>query len=150
MPRLFLFIIFLPRKELFVMRRYTLVSREARERIDLRNYEDEISDAVMKIMPEASVIVYHGCYTVNPTPTQSQAVRIGREICQTDLREYCIFIPKLFCGAEMEVMKHGEKNQQLGGHFGDNGNISSSKQKEGAKICAALSEPQKNRESAIC
>ena len=100
------------------MRRYILVSAEARSNVDLQHYADTITDAVRSIMPRASVEVLMDSYLVSPTPNQSQAVRIGRLICQSELRKHCVMIPKLFTSEEIEeVHDDGETDKHPnGGH----------------------------------
>ena len=102
------------------MRRYMLVSAEARSNVDLRDYADTITDAVRSIMPRASVEVLTDSYLVSPTPNQSEAVRIGRLICQSELRKHCVMIPKLFTSEEVEVIDDGENGEASehsnGGH----------------------------------
>lgn len=103
------------------MRKYTLASSDARSGVDLRVYTDVIEGAVHNIMPAASVIVEQSCYYVDPTPTQGDAVRIGRQICRSELAQYCIQIPKLFSSVEIkpvveEVTENGTKQKLLGGH----------------------------------
>ena len=91
------------------MRRYMLASTEARSDVDLRDYADIIIDAVHTVMPNASVEVSEDCYLVDLTPSQGEAVRIGRQICQSKLRQHCVMIPKLFTSEEIkEVTDDGE------------------------------------------
>lgn len=84
------------------MRKYTLASVEDRETVDLRNYEAVITEAVHAALPNAVVTVEKNCYYVTPTPSQGEAIRIGRQICQSPLKHYCVQIPKLFSGIEIE------------------------------------------------
>ena len=100
------------------MRRYMLVSTEARAFVDLRDHSETIIDAVHSIMPKASVEVLADSYLVSPTPNQSEAVRIGRLICQSELRKHCIMIPKLFTSEEVkEATDDGEADEHPnGGH----------------------------------
>ena len=101
------------------MRRYSLASTDARNFVDLRDYTDIIIEAVHSIMPKASVEVEKDSYLVDPTPNQSEAVRIGRQICQSELRKHCVMIPKLFFSEEIEeeVANDGENGKHPdGGH----------------------------------
>lgn len=78
------------------MRRYTLASSVDRPNVDLRHYAAVITEAVHAVMPTAEVSVERDHYNLSPTPTQGEAIQIGRQICQSDLKRYCIQIPKLF------------------------------------------------------
>ena len=100
------------------MRKYTLASPGAREDVDLREYENIITEAVHKYVPKAEVRVEKHCYYVSPEPKKGDAVRIGRLICQSDLKIYCVQIPKLFSSIYIEEEKEdGEKKQKrAGGH----------------------------------
>lgn len=105
------------------MRRYTLTSGDARRTVDLRNYAEVITNAVTSVMSEkdVAVIVDKDSYTVSPTPTQGEAIRIGRLICKSDLNQYCIQIPKLFTGENIETKEElnepRNKNDRVGGHY---------------------------------
>ena len=101
------------------MRRYSLASTDARNFVDLRDYTEIITEAVTAVMPNASVQVLEDHYLVSPTPNQGQAVRIGRQICQSELRKHCVMIPKLFISEEIEeeVADDGENGKHPdGGH----------------------------------
>lgn len=99
------------------MRKYTLASSSARDSVDLRDYRQTIEDAVHKVIPSATVQVETGCYYVSPTPSQGDAVRIGRLICQSDLKVHCIQIPKLFSSINLGgSKKNGNKHKHNGGH----------------------------------
>lgn len=100
------------------MRKYTLASANARQSVDLRDYESIIVEAVHAVIPCARVQVDRDCYYVSPTPTQSEAVKIGRQICQSKLKHYCVQIPKLFSSIEVkEVSFHGiDTKEHAGGH----------------------------------
>ena len=81
------------------MRKCWLASSEARLNVDLLGFSSEIISAVHQVMPQAKVTVEHDCYTVNPTPSRSEAIRIGRLLSKKDvLGIHCIKIPKLFNG----------------------------------------------------
>lgn len=84
------------------MRRYYLASPEDRGKVDLRQYQDEILVAVHHYMPLAEVEVGQQHYTVSPTPTRGDAIRIGRLLSGKHvLGRYCIQVPKLFCSEEV-------------------------------------------------
>lgn len=99
------------------MRKYTLASASAKSTVDLRDYEPAITDAVHQVMPKAVVKVTQDCYYVSPTPTQGDAIRIGRLICQSNLKNYCVQIPKLFSSIEIEEENNeSTKPKRIGGH----------------------------------
>lgn len=104
------------------MRKYLLASVSEREDVDLRDYEDVIITAVHEFMPKANVTVENDCYYVDPTPNRGTAVKIGRKICQSQLKESCITIRKLFASVEVEggtqnVTKKPRNAQYTGGHY---------------------------------
>ena len=106
------------------MRRYYLASPDAKQKVDLRGYEDVIVEAVMEIMKDVegvSVVVCEQYYEVSPSPKRSHAVAIGRKICKSGLCQYCVQIPKLFLSKEdkpgKEEKKSGEKTNRMGGHM---------------------------------
>lgn len=84
------------------MRKYTLASPNARAEVDLREHCIEIESAVHEVIPEAEVTIYPDYYTVSPSPEKGDAIRIGRRISKTVLGHYCVQIPKLFNGQELE------------------------------------------------
>lgn len=104
------------------MRRYTLTSGAARRTVDLRDYADVITKAVTSVMSskDVTVIVDKDSYTVSPAPSQGEAIRIGRLICKSDLNQYCIQIPKLFTGENIETkeeLNDQRNNDRVGGHY---------------------------------
>ena len=103
------------------MRKYMLASTSEREDVDLRDYEDIITDAVHEFLPQAKVQVENDCYCVDPSPKRGIAVKIGRKICQSTLKKSCITIYKLFSSVEIEGeeqngTKESRKPQHTGGH----------------------------------
>ena len=92
------------------MRRYILASKDARPTVDLREYRSVIEDAVHQIMPQAVVEVSERAYTVDPSPRQGDAVKIGRIICKSGLCTQCVYIPKLFSSTEVQTSKKEEGN----------------------------------------
>ena len=103
------------------MRKYMLASASEREDVDLRDYEDIITEAVHEFLPEANVRVENSHYCVDPSPERGIAVKIGRKICQSELKQYCITIFKLFSSIEIEGgrqngTKEPRKSQHTGGH----------------------------------
>ena len=104
------------------MRKYMLASASEREDVDLRDYEDIIMDAVHEFMPGATVKIETSCYYVDPTPNRGTAVKIGRKICQSNLKKSCITIYKLFSSVEIEGgrqngTKEPRESQYTGGHY---------------------------------
>lgn len=100
------------------MRKYSLANIEKRGVVDLRNHKDVIVSAVTEFAPGSTVTVHADYYTVNEPLTQSQSVRIGRRICESELGKHCIQITlsKLFIGKEV-VNENRTKSKQNGGHF---------------------------------
>ena len=101
------------------MRKYTLASKDAKDTVDLRDYRQIIEDAVHGVLPNATVQVTEEYYTVSPTPEQGAAIRIGREICKSKLKKYCVQIPKLFSSIEIEEVRPDgteERKTRSGGH----------------------------------
>ena len=104
------------------MRIYHLSSGAARRSVDLRDYADVITKAVTSVMSskDVTVIVDKDSYTVSPAPSQGEAIRIGRLICKSDLNKYCIQIPKLFTGENIETKEElndqRNNNDRMGGH----------------------------------
>lgn len=78
------------------MRKYTLADGSKRGKVDLRDYEDIIVAAVEEFAPGNTVVVTSDYYMVKNPLTQSQAVKIGRRICESDLSQHCIKLSKLF------------------------------------------------------
>ena len=108
------------------MRVYHLSSSVARSTVDLRNYESVITEAVTTVMSakNATVTVNNDSYTVSPTPTKSEAIKIGRLICKSALSKYCVQRPVLFTGENIKPKKE-ELNEartepkvkhRMGGH----------------------------------
>jgi len=105
------------------MRKYYLASQDAKQKVDLRDYEDVIEGAVMDVMKDVegvSVMVHERYYEVSPSPDRGHAVAIGRMICKSGLSQHCVMIPKLFSSIEVlskEEQKNGEKTNRMGGHM---------------------------------
>lgn len=105
------------------MRKYYLASQDAKQKVDLRDYEDVIVGAVMDVMKDVegvSVVVHEKFYAVSPSPSRSQAIAVGRKICKSGLSQHCVMIPKLFSSIEVlskEEKKDGEKKNSMGGHM---------------------------------
>lgn len=103
------------------MRKYVLASKDARPTVDLRDYRSVIENAVHEIMPQATVVVAERYYTVEPSPRQGDAVKIGRIICKSGLCTQCVYIPKLFLSTEVKLTKKEDDNDKQkrnshGGH----------------------------------
>ena len=102
------------------MRKYTLANSACRGIVDLRDYEDIIVSAVSEFAPGSTVNVCQDYYTVNEALTQSQTVRIGRRICESNLGQYCIklTLSRLFYSTlAKETTDDGTKQKQTGGHY---------------------------------
>lgn len=102
------------------MRRYSLASVDYRKYVDLVTFENTIINIVHQVMPNSVVSVEKDFYTVSPTPTRSEAVRIGRMLSNKDiLGKYCIYVPKLFYGEDVEErgMENHAEAKRFGGHF---------------------------------
>ena len=100
------------------MRKYSLADGSKRAIVDLRDYEDIIKAAVQEFAPETIVDVYKDYYTVNATLTQSQAVKIGRKICESDLKHHCVKLSKLFNSKVVKENANDNRKEQKcsGGH----------------------------------
>ena len=100
------------------MRKYTLANSACRGVVDLRDYEDIIVSAVSEFAPGTTVTVTKDYYTVSELLTQSQAVRIGRRICESNLSQHCIKLSKLFNSTLVKETTNDSRNKQkqIGGH----------------------------------
>ena len=98
------------------MRKYMLADGKKRDQVDLRDYEEVIKAAVQEFAPGTTVTVCKDHYIVNQQLSQSQAVKIGRRICESDLSRHCIKLSKLFNSKEVS---NGNRNKQKqnGGHY---------------------------------
>jgi len=56
------------------------------------NYEGIIEEAVHLFMPTANVRVTNDGYYVDPTPDRGTAVKIGKTIYKSQLKESCVTI----------------------------------------------------------
>ena len=99
------------------MRKYILADGQKRTSVDLRDYEDIIVAAVQEFAPGNTVVVEQHYYTVKDPLSQSQAVKIGRRICESDLSQHCIKLSKLFNSTLIKEEDDDRKKQkQTGGH----------------------------------
>lgn len=100
------------------MRKYTLADGDSRVIVDLRDYEGIIVGAVQEFAPGTTVVVSKDHYTVKEPLTQSQAVRIGRRICESDLSRYCIKLSKLFNSRPVKEEQNDQtkEHKHHGGH----------------------------------
>jgi len=101
------------------LRKYTLANGQRRAVVDLRDYEDVIISAVLEFAPNAIVTVCKDYYTVDRKLTQSQAVRIGRRICESELSRHCVKLSKLFNSTLIKEVTDDNRNEQKqnGGHY---------------------------------
>lgn len=100
------------------MRKYMLADGSKRGVVNLRDYEDIIKAAVEEFAPGFTVVVYRDYYVVNEQLSQSQAIKIGRKICESDLSQHCIKLPKLFNSRIVKEKKNDNRKEQKrpGGH----------------------------------
>lgn len=100
------------------MRRYSLADGKKRGKVDLRDYEDIIVAAVREFAPGNTVVVTSDYYIVKDPLTQSQAVRVGRRICESNLSQHCIKLSKLFNSRiiKEKADDNRSKQKQIGGH----------------------------------
>ena len=100
------------------MRKYSLADGSKRGIVDLRDYADIIKAAVEEFAPGFTVVVCKDYYVVNEPLSQSQAIKIGRRICESNLSQHCIKIPKLFNSKIVKEKKNDNRKQskQIGGH----------------------------------
>ena len=106
------------------MKKYKLASTNDRESVDLRNYSQEIANAVFDVITDCNVEVkvYKDYYTIDPPPSKGDAIRIGRKICKCSLSSYCISIRKLFCSEDFEIEEEEDEPREqkcIGGHKWD-------------------------------
>ena len=97
------------------MRKYSLANGPMRGKVDLRDYSDVITAAVQEYAPGSTVAVFRDYYTVLEPLTQSQAVKIGRRICESNLSQYCIKLSKLFSSREVDN-EEPKQSKHPGGH----------------------------------
>lgn len=100
------------------MRKYTLADGSKRNSVDLRYYESIIIKAVEDFSPGNTVVVNKDHYTVLVPLSHSQAVKIGRKICESDLSQHCIKLSKLFNSTlvKEKTDDNRDKQKQTGGH----------------------------------
>ena len=94
------------------MRKYTLADGQKRASVDLRDYEDVIVAAVQEFALGNTVVVTQHYYTVKDPLSQSQAVKIGRRICESSLSQHCIKLSKLFNSTLLKERSDGGSKQQ--------------------------------------
>lgn len=101
------------------MRKYTLADGSKRSTVDLRDYEDVIKAAVEEFAPGTTVTVCKDHYIVNEPLSQSQAVKIGRKICESELKYHCVKLSKLFNSRILKEVSNDNRNKQKqnGGHY---------------------------------
>ena len=102
------------------MRKYVLADNSKRGQVNLCDYKDIIVAAVQEFAPGSTVTVEKDYYMVKEPLTHSQAVRIGRRICESKLGNYCISLKltKLFNSTIIQEVTDGnrKKQKQTGGH----------------------------------
>ena len=98
------------------MRKYSLADGNKRSSVDLRDYGDIIRAAIEEFAPGSTVIVNKDHYIVNEPLSQSQAVKIGRKICESDLSQHCIKLSKLFNSKEVTDNDNSKQKQTCRHH----------------------------------
>ena len=100
------------------MRKYMLADGSKRGIVDLRDFTDVITAAVQEFAPGNKVVVTSDYYIVESQLSQSQAVKIGRKICESDLKYHCIKLSKLFNSklVKENVNDSRKEQKQNGGH----------------------------------
>lgn len=101
------------------MRKYMLADGSKRGIVDLRDFTDVITAAVQEYAPGSTVAVFKDYYLVNEQLSQSQAVKIGRKICESDLKYHCVKLSKLFNSKLVKENANDSRKeqQQNGGHY---------------------------------
>lgn len=101
------------------MRKYSLADGSKRGIVDLRDYKDIIVKAVEEFSPGNTVVVSKDHYTVLAQLSHSQAVKIGRRICESDLSQHCIKLSKLFNSTKIKEANDDNRKEQkqIGGHY---------------------------------
>ena len=100
------------------MRKYMLADGSKRAVVDLRDYEDIIRAAIEEFAPGTTVTVNKDHYLVGEQLSQSQAVKIGRKICESTLSRHCIKLSKLFNSKLVKEKTNDNKEEpkRPGGH----------------------------------
>ena len=100
------------------MRKYILADGRKRCKVDLRDYKDIIEAAVQEFAPGNKVVVASDYYIVESQLSQSQAVKIGRKICESDLKYHCVKLSKLFNSKLVKENANDSRKEQKqnGGH----------------------------------
>ena len=100
------------------MRKYSLADGSKRGVVDLRNYEVIIKAAIEEFAPGTTVTVCKDYYILDKQLTQSQAVKVGRRICESDLKYHCIKLSKLFNSKPVKenVNDNNKEQKRPGGH----------------------------------
>ena len=95
-----------------------LADGSKRSVVDLRDYEDIIRAAIEEFAPGTTVAVYKDYYILNEQLSQSQAVKIGRKICESDLKYHCVKLSKLFNSkiVKENVNDNRKEQKRFGGH----------------------------------
>ena len=101
------------------MRKYMLADGSKRSVVDFRDYEDIIRAAIEEFAPGTTVTVCKDYYILDNQLSQSQAVKIGRKICESTLKKHCIKLSKLFNSKLVKEKNNDNKEEpkRPGGHF---------------------------------
>lgn len=94
------------------MRKYMLADGSKRSVVDLRDYENIIRAAIEEFAPGTTVTVNKDHYLVSEQLSQSQAVKIGRRICESSINQHCIKLSKLFNSKPVKENVNDNRKEQ--------------------------------------
>ena len=80
------------------MIRYALADASLRNKVNLKDYEDVISSAILSVFPKAKFKVFEYCYEIYSPINKGQILKIGRTLAHSDLGKFCLSRPILFVG----------------------------------------------------
>ena len=120
------------------MKIYRLADVDFRGKVDLTDYELEITRSVEAVVPEATVTVLKDGFYASVLLSKSQVIQISRELRKGSLRKYTMYRPCLFNGysiverhpKEKEEDKDGRKGNAVDRRGGDSKELPPAKQKK--------------------
>ena len=75
------------------MKKYVLASEEARKTVDLRNYEEMITDVIFDVIDEDDLVVItrKDCYILDrdQQTTEDEETSIEKTLLNSELSQYC-------------------------------------------------------------